>query len=198
MAVSKVKCIHCGKKIIPNQDYCPKCGMDIRSMWKKESDEDTSLEGLPLYCPNPRCHALYTKGEPFCNLCGNDYKKNPPIWEGEYITEPVTKNHIYCPQCGSANDNNDLFCDCGCDFRIHPRISVPPQKRTEFFCAVCNSVRVSTPDEICPECKKKEERKVVRCPECKRNPVAKFGDICNECMQKKPLKGIGEGFHIVK
>lgn len=198
MAVSKVKCIYCNKKIVPNQDYCPKCGRDIRSMWQTDTSEENSIDSTPMYCPNPRCHALYTRGTPFCNLCGNDFKRNPPIPESDFTLESVDTNRIYCPKCGAVNNNSDLYCDCGCDFRINPRLASPPQKRAEFFCAVCGVNRVLTADGICTECKKKEEKRVILCPECKINPVPKFGDICPDCIQKKPLRGTGTGFHVVK
>lgn len=91
MAVSKVKCIYCNKKIVPNQDYCPKCGRDIRSMWQTDTSEENSIDSTPMYCPNPRCHALYTRGTPFCNLCGNDFKRNPPIPESDFTLESVAE-----------------------------------------------------------------------------------------------------------
>ena len=105
---------------------------------------------------------------------------------------------MYCPRCGKVNDG-DLYCDnCGCDFRANPCIATPPIKRPEFRCSVCNKNQVSNPEEICADCKMEKSKQVILCPECKKTPVIKFGDICLKCIQKKPIKGTGTCFHIVK
>jgi len=202
MRVEKVKCIYCKKKIEKYLDYCNKCGRDIRSMWATETQTEieTPSASLPLFCPNPRCHAPYTTGELFCLRCSNDYGKNPPIPEKDFSANEVVSSSrcIYCPECGALNDNNDAFCDCGCNFRIKPRVAKPPATRAIFYCAVCNKKQVAVPDGICEECRQVEKKRDCICPECKKNKVKKYGEICMECVRKKPMRGIGEGFHIAK
>ncbi len=200
MRFEKVKCIYCNKKIKKNLDYCSKCGRDIRSMWQTEtSDELEEVVSLPLFCPNPRCHAPYTEGDLFCIQCRNDYGKNPPVPEkiNAFPLNESSEKAVYCPECGTENNENDMFCDCGCDFRIHPKIAVPPVKKI-FYCAVCNQNQVQKPDEICKSCKQTERKRSYLCPECKKNKVKTYGEICMQCIRKKPMRGMGEGFHIAK
>ena len=194
MLSAKVKCIYCNKKIVANQEYCPKCGKDIRSMWQSEkSDEDSNI---PLYCPNPKCHALYTKGSPFCRLCGNDYKKQPPIHETDFVSEPPEADCVYCPQCGKQNKNNDLFCDCGCDFRTNPRIAVQLRPETVFFCAICGTNRVNMPNDVCDICKLKTERKTGTSSDSIKDAVLSSGKKSDDHLMKKKTKSPRKGFQI--
>lgn len=195
----KVSCIYCGKKIKIEKGlkYCNKCGRDISSMWKDDSEVEAK-ERLPMFCPNPKCHAPYVEGSTDCRQCRNDFRKHPPIYEKDLYEVSTSSDCVYCPQCGKKNDNNDSFCDCGCDFRINPKILMPPSVKRTFYCAVCNKVKVSIPDGICDSCKQKAKVQTYLCPECGINTVKKYGDICRACVEKKPLRGMGEGFHIVK
>ncbi len=195
MPSGKARCIYCGKKIEKNLEFCNKCGRDIRSMWEPKSSNQSAEKPIALFCPNPRCHAPYTEGDVFCIQCRNDYTKHPPIQESEFYKKSSKSEHMYCPECGELNDNNDLFCDCGCDFRLKPRIPSPPKRKKVFYCAACGLKEVSIPDGICGTCKQKAVEEYCLCPECKTNKVKKFGEICIDCLKKKPLKGMGEGFH---
>lgn len=195
MHKEKTKCMFCHKTVKKNVMICPKCKRDISSMWKEDTQESAS-EKIPMFCPNPRCHAFVKEGELFCKRCGNDYKKNPPIFENQLNEKQGAYDNLYCPQCGAKSNADDTFCDCGCDFRKNPRVSQPVRTKTIFLCAVCNSEEVSIPDGICENCKKMEQKFI--CPECNINNVKNYGEICSECISRRPMKGMGEGFHLVR
>lgn len=194
MSKNKAKCIYCKGKVGVNTPFCIHCGKDIRKMWAINEEK----EKQPLFCPNPKCHALFVEGNVFCINCGIDFKKHPPILEQDFKFESSSSDKIYCSVCGAKCTNNDIFCDCGNDFRRNPKVSMPPDVKPTFLCAVCNTKKVSFPDDICSECRKKEKVRDYFCPECRTNKVEKYGDICKKCLDKKPLKGTGDGFHIVR
>lgn len=195
MLADKVKCIYCGKRIEKQIPYCTRCGKDIRSMWGEPEPEPPKEL---LFCPNPKCHAPFSEGDLFCIQCRNDYAKHPPVPESAFSGGTAEERGVYCPLCGAENDNADLFCDCGCNFRIHPRVAAPPVSKRVFYCAVCGKTEVSEPDGICTECREKSQQTVYYCPECKKNTVTRFGEICGECTAAKPLRGTGDGFRIVR
>lgn len=197
MAKQKFKCVFCNKKIEKGIEYCNKCGKDIRFMWKTDIEVEQPTETLPMYCPNSKCHALYNVGELFCLQCGNDYGVNPPIYEKDFYKEEPQSEGTFCPECGMQCNKDDFFCDCGCDFRVRPKVFKKPSIiKNDFRCSICNSNTVLFPGGICDKCSKIEETRDILCPECKKNVVNKFGDICDECMKNKGIKEVGEGFHI--
>ncbi|MCM1230897.1 MAG: zinc ribbon domain-containing protein [Ruminococcus flavefaciens] len=198
LSVEKVRCIYCNKKIEKNLEFCNKCGRDIRSMWATQPVSKPTVKPVALFCPNPRCHAPYIEGAVFCIQCTNDYGTHPPIKESDFYKENLKSECVYCPECGALNNSNDLFCDCGCDFRLKPKVISPPKEKRIFYCSLCNLKEVSGPDELCDNCKQKSADEYNFCPECKVNRVQKYGDICIECLSKRPMKGTGVGFHLPK
>ncbi|MGN0632038.1 MAG: hypothetical protein ACI4JN_12000 [Ruminococcus sp.] len=198
MPVEKVKCIYCGKKIVKKISFCTKCGKDIRSMWEDTFDGEPAVEKRELFCPNPKCHAPYIDGDIFCIQCRNDYSVNPPIEKSDFKKECADTKCVYCPECGAFSDNDDIFCDCGCDFRAKPKVASPPKIKKVFYCSDCGLKEVPEPDGICVECRQKAKTRRLLCPECKVNPISVFGEICEQCRRNKPMRGMGEGFHFPK
>ncbi|MDE6797735.1 MAG: hypothetical protein K2J36_06980 [Ruminococcus sp.] len=195
----KVKCIYCDKKINKYINICNKCGRDISSMWAEntpapENPETPKTPDIPLFCPNKKCRFPYAEGSLFCPQCRNDYAKNPPVPDDS--PDISGDNGIFCPVCGLQSNPDDIFCDCGCDFRANPRISKPLPISHIFYCSVCNLRKVSGPDEMCDSCRNKASQKKCLCPECKVRTVSRFGEVCPDCISKKQLRGMGEGFMI--
>lgn len=170
-------CPKCGKNINNNAKFCNFCGNDLsetiqskkdifnldipynykkkekKTELKKEVLCDIEEKSNHLFCPNPRCHATYKENEQFCIQCGNVYAQNPPINEEDFLNiVSVNYECIYCPECGERNDNDFDFCDCGCDFRLNPKVAEPIRKKVEYFCIKCHHTKVSQPDEICFNC----------------------------------------------
>lgn len=142
------------------------------------------------------CDKKINKYINICNKCGRDISS---MW-AESPDKPETPETpdipLFCPVCGLPSNPDDIFCDCGCDFRANPRISKPLPISHIFYCSVCNLRKVSGPDEMCDSCRNKASQKKCLCPECKVRTVSRFGEVCPDCISKKQLRGMGEGFMI--
>lgn len=212
MLKEKKRCIYCDKKVKLNSPFCNKCGRDIRCMWETDEPDESAVVQEPLFCPNPVCHAPYTDGEVWCIQCRNDFGRFPPIPKSKFgDTGAVPTERVFCPRCGKQYDDpHERFCECGCDFRIEPmvassqRVSFPEQPAAQInkriFCAECRSMAVRNEGDVCDSCKqrKRQSGQQFMCPECRRTPVSRAGQLCSECSRNQPMRGIGEGFHVVE
>lgn len=87
----KYKCPNCGADITLDMERCPKCGVRIRSMFKKKC---------------PKCGTLNELDAKKCIKCGYNFEAEEIQLKKTYYICPICgyKSEVYmtqCPACGT-------------------------------------------------------------------------------------------------
>lgn len=93
LASKDFKCPNCGARVTLDMERCHKCGVRIKSMFRKKC---------------PRCKALNELDAGICVECGYDFESE---------VRAAKKTQYVCPRCGYKMDVYMMKCPvCGVRF----------------------------------------------------------------------------------
>jgi predicted amidophosphoribosyltransferase len=188
-------CPQCGSTFEPDARFCLECGFD-RSAVEQPEPAITSVsqtDAVPSQAGCPQCGSALSDEERFCQECGFDTTVTvlpiieqpiqPAIVKDNFtppkaVEEPVplVVNKQFCPQCGSAINLDDRYCDdCGYDTTTTNPLPLEETEVTPFE----KTVEPSIPTVVTEEPFLTEVSKQF-CPRCGSgfNPADRF---CDEC-----------------
>jgi hypothetical protein len=123
--MNTIACPNCGAQVSEDATFCDHCGSPL--VGQQLVADPTSEERR---CP--RCGASVRATDAFCSNCGVSLAAHPPQVatptadevEGRIVTSGATFSPATCPNCGSAVQPGDRFCD-NCGHELAPSSGFP-------------------------------------------------------------------------